>query len=283
MRAPVARDAFDAPVAFPVPVRDLSAAAFGRRQRRARSSATCRREETRTERRFPSVSAHAASSAQHFEDRDDKRAEAKYKLDRRMGQNIWGRPKSPVNRREYGPGQHGQRRKGKLSDFGTVQVIRPDGATEGGASQAIKGTPLYMAPEHARGTPEQKSDVWAVGLVAVAMLLGQHPYPDEIVNLPAFSLIFKIGGDESCTPIVPDDASAEMKAFLGSCFKRDAAQRPTAAQLLKHTLFDGVKAKRKAKIDEVRSDAKAISESFDAGSPKRDDKSLSPSLPKASP
>src|SRR5262245_24004031 len=47
-----------------------------------------------------------------------KRSESKYKIDRRMGQNIWGRPKSPVNRREYGPGQHGQRRKGKLSDFG---------------------------------------------------------------------------------------------------------------------------------------------------------------------
>jgi small subunit ribosomal protein S4 len=48
-----------------------------------------------------------------------KRANAKYKIDRRMGQNIWGRPKSPVNKREYGPGQHGQRRKGKLSNFGT--------------------------------------------------------------------------------------------------------------------------------------------------------------------
>ena len=48
-----------------------------------------------------------------------KRQESKYKIDRRMGQNIWGRPKSPVNRREYGPGQHGQRRKGKMSDFGT--------------------------------------------------------------------------------------------------------------------------------------------------------------------
>jgi small subunit ribosomal protein S4 len=47
-----------------------------------------------------------------------KRTAAKYKIDRRMGENIWGRPKSPVNRREYGPGQHGQRRKGKLSDFG---------------------------------------------------------------------------------------------------------------------------------------------------------------------
>ncbi|MBM3635519.1 MAG: 30S ribosomal protein S4 [Alphaproteobacteria bacterium] len=48
-----------------------------------------------------------------------KRIDAKHKIDRRLGENIWGRPKSPVNRREYGPGQHGQRRKGKLSDFGT--------------------------------------------------------------------------------------------------------------------------------------------------------------------
>ena len=47
-----------------------------------------------------------------------KRTSAKHKIDRRMGENIWGRPKSPVNRREYGPGQHGQRRKAKLSDFG---------------------------------------------------------------------------------------------------------------------------------------------------------------------
>ncbi len=47
-----------------------------------------------------------------------KRASAKYKIDRRLGENIWGRPKSPVNKREYGPGEHGQRRRGKLSDYG---------------------------------------------------------------------------------------------------------------------------------------------------------------------
>jgi small subunit ribosomal protein S4 len=47
-----------------------------------------------------------------------KRTSAKYKLDRRMGENVFGRPKSPVNKREYGPGQHGQRRKSKVSDFG---------------------------------------------------------------------------------------------------------------------------------------------------------------------
>jgi small subunit ribosomal protein S4 len=47
-----------------------------------------------------------------------KRHSAKYKIDRRMGENLWGRPKSPVNDRAYGPGQHGQRRKSKVSDFG---------------------------------------------------------------------------------------------------------------------------------------------------------------------
>ena len=47
-----------------------------------------------------------------------KRVKSKYKVNRRLGCNLWGRPKSPFNRREYGPGQHGQRRR-KPSDFGT--------------------------------------------------------------------------------------------------------------------------------------------------------------------
>jgi small subunit ribosomal protein S4 len=47
-----------------------------------------------------------------------KRHEVKYKIDRRLGENLWGRPKSPLNARAYGPGQHGQRRKGKTSDYG---------------------------------------------------------------------------------------------------------------------------------------------------------------------
>jgi small subunit ribosomal protein S4 len=47
-----------------------------------------------------------------------KRASAKHKIDRRLGENIWGRPKSPLNKRESRPGQHGERRVSKLSDFG---------------------------------------------------------------------------------------------------------------------------------------------------------------------
>ena len=57
-----------------------------------------------------------------------KRAGAKYKIDRRLGVNLWGRPKSPFNKREYGPGQHGQRRR-KPSDFG-IQLA---------AKQRLKG------------------------------------------------------------------------------------------------------------------------------------------------
>jgi small subunit ribosomal protein S4 len=50
-----------------------------------------------------------------------KRVESKYKINRRLGVNLWGRPKSPINKRDYGPGQHGQRRK-KPSDYG-VQLM----------------------------------------------------------------------------------------------------------------------------------------------------------------
>lgn len=48
-----------------------------------------------------------------------KRIASKYKIDRRLGVNLWGRAKSPFNRRNYGPGQHGQNRRKKPTDFGT--------------------------------------------------------------------------------------------------------------------------------------------------------------------
>ncbi len=57
-----------------------------------------------------------------------KRAEPRNKIDRRLGCNLWGDPKSPYNRREYAPGEHGQRRK-KLSDYG-IQLF---------AKQKLKG------------------------------------------------------------------------------------------------------------------------------------------------
>ncbi|MBX3529803.1 MAG: 30S ribosomal protein S4 [Rhizobiaceae bacterium] len=76
-----------------------------------------------------------------------KRESAKYKIDRRMGENIWGRPKSPVNKREYGPGQHGQRRKGKMSDFG-LQLR---------AKQKLKGYYGDISEKQFRATYEEAS------------------------------------------------------------------------------------------------------------------------------
>jgi small subunit ribosomal protein S4 len=90
-----------------------------------------------------------------------KRHQAKYKIDRRMGQNIWGRPKSPINKREYGPGQHGQRRKGKVSDYG-VQLR---------AKQKLKGYYANMSERQFRSVYEearrQKGDTGAtmIGLL----------------------------------------------------------------------------------------------------------------------
>ena len=48
-----------------------------------------------------------------------KRLTSKHKVDRRLKVNLWGRPKSPFNTRNYPPGQHGKTRRGKTSDYGT--------------------------------------------------------------------------------------------------------------------------------------------------------------------
>ena len=58
-----------------------------------------------------------------------KRIQAKHKIDRHLRLNLWGRPKSPVNRRDYGPGQHGNARKRRPSNFG-IQLM---------AKQKLKG------------------------------------------------------------------------------------------------------------------------------------------------
>ena len=76
-----------------------------------------------------------------------KRLRAKYKIDRRLGQNIWGRPKSPLNKRESRPGQHGERRQGKLSDYG--QQLR--------AKQKLKGYYANITERQFRGIYEEAS------------------------------------------------------------------------------------------------------------------------------
>lgn len=74
-----------------------------------------------------------------------KRLKAKYKLDRRVGENVWGRAKSPFNSRQTRPGQHGARRAGKPSDFG-IQLM---------AKQKLKGHYGEMTEKQFRRTYEE--------------------------------------------------------------------------------------------------------------------------------
>ena len=63
-----------------------------------------------------------------------KRLNSKHKVDRRLKVNLWGRPKSPFNTRAYGPGQHGQTKTSKPSDYG-IQLQ---------AKQKLKATEILM-------------------------------------------------------------------------------------------------------------------------------------------
>ena len=54
-----------------------------------------------------------------------KRINSKHKVDRRLKVNLWGRPKSPFNKRAYPPGQHGQTKNSKPSDYGCLLYTSP--------------------------------------------------------------------------------------------------------------------------------------------------------------
>ena len=76
-----------------------------------------------------------------------KRIASKYKISRRIGASLWGRAKDPVNRRVYGPGQHGATRRRKVSDFG-LQLR---------AKQTLKGYYGNITEKQFRKTYEEAS------------------------------------------------------------------------------------------------------------------------------
>jgi small subunit ribosomal protein S4 len=84
-----------------------------------------------------------------------KRATAKHKIDRRLGENIWGRPKSPINKRESRPGQHGERRVSKLSDFG--QQLKAKQKLKGyyGSISERQFSRLYEEAARAKGSTSE--------------------------------------------------------------------------------------------------------------------------------
>ncbi|XP_056686892.1 mitogen-activated protein kinase kinase kinase 18-like [Spinacia oleracea] len=96
----------------------------------------------------------------------------------------------------------------------------------------IGGTPLYMAPEVARG--EQQSypaDVWALGCTVFEMATGVSPWPN--ITQDPLSALYHIGFS-GLLPEIPDFLPDQAKDFLSKCLKRDPKERWSVAELLTH-------------------------------------------------
>ena len=84
-----------------------------------------------------------------------KRLSSKHKIDRRLGLNLWGRPKSPFNRRPYGPGQHGQARRRKPSDFGVQLAAKQNIKKYYGDITEKQFLKIYQAASRKKGDTSQ--------------------------------------------------------------------------------------------------------------------------------
>ncbi|KAF5812246.1 putative mitogen-activated protein kinase kinase kinase STE-STE11 family [Helianthus annuus] len=111
----------------------------------------------------------------------------------------------------------------KISDFGCAK--RADQASP------VCGTPMFMAPEVARGEEQEfPADVWALGCTVIEMATGVSPWPNA--NNPV-SVLYRIAYSGE-TPKIPDGLSDQAKDFVSKCLIRDPRRRWTAKELLEH-------------------------------------------------
>ncbi|KAF8676206.1 hypothetical protein HU200_047077 [Digitaria exilis] len=121
--------------------------------------------------------------------------------------------------------------RARLTDFGCARPV--DDST-----RPIGGTPAFMAPEVARGEEQgPAADVWALGCTVVEMATGRAPWSDMDAG-DLLAVLHRIGYTDA-VPEVPASLSPEAKDFLACCFKRNAGDRSTAAQLLAHPFVAG--------------------------------------------
>ncbi|KAJ8492780.1 hypothetical protein OPV22_014501 [Ensete ventricosum] len=117
--------------------------------------------------------------------------------------------------------------RAKIADLGCARST----AGDGDAGRPIAGTPMFMAPEVARGEEQgAPADVWALGCTVIEMATGRPPWPDAVDPVAALHRV----GFTCDLPKRPTWLSDEAKDFLDKCLRRDARERWTAEQLLEH-------------------------------------------------
>lgn len=118
----------------------------------------------------------------------------------------------------------------KIGDLGCAKWVVDDDDDQVGAAP-ICGTPMFMAPEVARGEEQGfPADIWALGCTVIEMATGGSPWSN--VNDPV-SVLYRIAFSGEI-PEIPDGFSDQAKDFVSKCLIRDPKQRWTAKQLLKH-------------------------------------------------
>nr|XP_043618960.1 mitogen-activated protein kinase kinase kinase 18-like [Erigeron canadensis] len=113
----------------------------------------------------------------------------------------------------------------KIGDFGCAKYVGEH------TSSVFSGTPVFMAPEVARGEEQMfGADVWAVGCAVVEMATGRNPWPE--LNNPV-SALYRIGYSDDI-PFFPMWLSFECQDFLKKCLQRKVEERWTVKELLEH-------------------------------------------------
>ncbi|KAM0898140.1 hypothetical protein ACQ4PT_022103 [Festuca glaucescens] len=116
----------------------------------------------------------------------------------------------------------------KLADFGTARLVSEP------APRGPRGTPAWMAPEVARGgAPTPASDVWSLGCTAVELLAGRRPWSEAGGALEVGELLLRVGYGVG-RPELPARMSDPCRDFLDRCLRRDASERWSCEQLLRH-------------------------------------------------
>ncbi|CAJ1973360.1 unnamed protein product [Sphenostylis stenocarpa] len=124
----------------------------------------------------------------------------------------------------------------KLADFGVSKIL-----TEKSYELSLKGSPYWMAPELMKAAIKKESspdiamaiDIWSLGCTIIEMLTGKPPWNEYEGPQAMFKVLHK-------SPDIPENLSPDGQDFLQQCFRRNPADRPSAAVLLTHAFVQNL-------------------------------------------